>query len=150
MLSYSHASIHSSMPEDYVLLIHGRNNYDAYIQLGDFVTMESWQACLNQDIMKQQQQYLVTVSAALQQASIKSSEDKVSIGSRRQLRRRRSKSDPTSLLTFHHHDEQLEEPPLDTSSLSVASTQSNHSQSSSPSVSLRKRCKTYNNGDNYQ
>jgi hypothetical protein len=56
MISYSHASVYSSKQEEYVLKIHGQNLYDIYIQLGDFITMESWQACLNQDIMKQQQE----------------------------------------------------------------------------------------------
>lgn len=53
MISYSHASVYTSKPEAYVLKIHGRDVHDVYIQLGDFITMESWQACLNQDIMKE-------------------------------------------------------------------------------------------------
>ncbi|GAA5803137.1 hypothetical protein HPULCUR_008612 [Helicostylum pulchrum] len=55
MISYTHASVYSSKPEEYVLKIHGQDVHDVFIQLGDFVTMESWQACLNQDIMKQQE-----------------------------------------------------------------------------------------------
>lgn len=55
MISYTHAAVYSSKPEEYVLKIHGQDKYDVYIQLGDFVTMESWQACLNQDIMKLQE-----------------------------------------------------------------------------------------------
>jgi hypothetical protein len=150
MISYSHASIYSSRPEDYVLLVHGRNHYDAYIQLGDFITMESWQACLNQDIMKQQQQqqqHILTMSAVSQPPPIKTSvedeDDTVSIIGKGPLRRRRSKSDPTSLLALRIHGEQLKEYPLLASSLSIASTQSNNSESSSTS-SFRKRRKTYN------
>lgn len=55
MISYTHASVYSSKPEEYVLKIHGQDVHDVFIQLGDFITMESWQACLNQDIMKQQE-----------------------------------------------------------------------------------------------
>lgn len=56
MVSYSSASVHSANPEEYVLKLHGQDVHDVFIQLKDFATMESWQACLNQDIMKQQQQ----------------------------------------------------------------------------------------------
>ncbi|KAI8640132.1 hypothetical protein BD408DRAFT_445435 [Parasitella parasitica] len=58
MISYSHASVCNSIneEEDFILKIHGQDKYDVYIQLGDFITMESWKACLNQDIMKQQEQ----------------------------------------------------------------------------------------------
>ncbi|KAK4518242.1 choline phosphate cytidylyltransferase [Mucor velutinosus] len=58
MISYTHASVYSSTnpEEDFILKIHGQDKHDVYIQLGDFITMESWKACLNQDIMKQQEQ----------------------------------------------------------------------------------------------
>lgn len=55
MVSYSYASAYRSNPGEYVLKVHGQDVHDVFIQLGDFETMESWQACLNQDIMKQQQ-----------------------------------------------------------------------------------------------
>ncbi|KAL7317119.1 hypothetical protein PS15m_003516 [Mucor circinelloides] len=58
MISYTHASVYNSAnpDENFILKIHGQDKYDVYIQLGDFITMESWKACLNQDIMKQQEQ----------------------------------------------------------------------------------------------
>lgn len=54
MLSYSYASVYHSNLGEYVLKVHGQDFHDVFIQLGDFETMDSWQACLNQDIMKQQ------------------------------------------------------------------------------------------------
>jgi hypothetical protein len=99
-----------------------------------------------------QQQHLLTVSAVLQQPPIKTSEEDdyaSMLNSKGQLRRRRSKSDPTSLFALHNHDEQLKEYPLLAPSLSIASTQSNNSESST-TLSFRIRRKTYNDGDNYQ
>jgi hypothetical protein len=55
MISYSHASICNAEEDAFVLKIHGQDKYDVYIQLGDFITMESWKACLNQNIKKQQE-----------------------------------------------------------------------------------------------
>ena len=55
MISYSHASVCNTEEDAFVLKIHGQDKYDVYIQLGDFITMESWKACLNQNIMKQQE-----------------------------------------------------------------------------------------------
>ena len=50
MISYTHASIYSSALEEFVLKIHGQDGHDMFIQLGDFVTMKSWQVSLNQDL----------------------------------------------------------------------------------------------------
>lgn len=49
-----HDIIYSSKPEEYVLKFHGQILCDVYNQVGDFAIIESWQACLNQDIVRRQ------------------------------------------------------------------------------------------------
>ncbi|KAI8888725.1 periplasmic binding protein-like I [Backusella circina FSU 941] len=98
MFSYHHASVHSSQPEGYVLKIHGQGLYDVYLQVADFTIMESWQACINQDIMKHHtstQTITAADAAAAFSSSPKLSDDGESIISLPQ--RRRSKSQPSLL-----------------------------------------------------
>jgi hypothetical protein len=97
MLSYHHASVHSSKPEGYVLKIHGQGLYDVFLQVADFTVMESWQACINQDIMKHHtstQTITAADAVAAFSPSSKTSED----GSIISLpQRHRSKSQPSLL-----------------------------------------------------
>lgn len=163
MISYTHASVFTSEPEEYVLKIHGQDVHDVYIQLGDFLTMESWQACLNQDIMKQQQEmsrkttitqlrvFSTSSSVTLQQQS---EEQHNSLAQEDQLtnvqqqseltllspptlnsRRRRSKSHPSILSQCDNPQVLKQQIPLLFSSVSY---------SLNPSTTHRKRRKTSN------
>lgn len=168
MISYTHASVFSSEPEEYVLKIHGQDVHDVYIQLGDFLTMESWQACLNQDIMKQQQEMTrkITItrrrvvssssSMTLQQPSVEqhnilTEEDQITDTQQEQIapillsppnhyqsRRRRSKSHPSILSQSDSPQVLQHQFPLLFSSLSYSST------APKPSATHRKRRKTSN------
>jgi hypothetical protein len=154
MISYTHAAVYSSKPEEYVLKIHGQDKYDVYIQLGDFVTMESWQACLNQDIMKLQERESIVFRKSSNDKSKKASSTSTESTLMRQTavltpdqeseeekthakeqvaryipRRRRSKSDSRILLN---------------SFVSCSAGQNNNT-----SFATRKRSKTFNVASKY-
>ncbi|CEP09881.1 hypothetical protein [Parasitella parasitica] len=99
MIAYSHASVYNSTneegEEEFILKIHGQDKYDVYIQLGDFITMESWKACLNQDIMKQQEQEEYFFRKRPQSIiTITSNSTASTCHNRHRRPRRRSKSQP--------------------------------------------------------